>query len=196
MALSRRLRAAGVAPRRILSSSTRKLTNVTSNASGAGDMFLMVKGAKHGLIKGESQDDQHKSEIEVLSWSWGMQGKSAVGGGVATGKATINDLKIVKRVDSASTALMLALRTNEPIQKAVLTLRKAGKDHLEYLKITIEQGRVMALTIDTVETSGSPEIYEKVSFSFNKIEVQYVPQGKDGLPQGGMTFSDQWSDQI
>ena len=51
-------------------------------------------------------------------------------------------------------------------------------------------------TIDTVETSGSPEIYEKVSFSFNKIEVQYVPQGKDGLPQGGMTFSDQWSDQI
>ena len=159
-------------------------------------MFLMVKGAKNGLIKGESQDDQHKGEIDVVSWSWGMQGKSAVGGGVATGKATINDLRIVKRVDSASTALMLALRTNEPIQKAVLTLRKAGKGQLEYLKITIEQGRVVSLTIDTVETSGSPEIYEKVSFSFNKIEVQYVPQGKDGLPQGGMTFADQWSDQI
>ena len=159
-------------------------------------MFLMVKGAKHGLIKGESQDDQHKGEIDVVSWSWGMQGKATVGGGVATGKATINDLKIVKRVDSASTALMLALRTNEPIQKAVLTLRKAGKGQLEYLKITIEQGRVMSLTIDTIETGGSPEIYEKVSFSFNKIEVQYVPQGKDGLPQGGMTFTDQWSDQI
>lgn len=159
-------------------------------------MFLMVKGAKHGLIKGESQDDQHKGEIDVVSWSWGMQGKSGVGGGTATGKATVHDLKIVKRVDSASTALMLALRTNEPIQKAVLTLRKAGKGQLEYLKITIEQGRVMSLMIDTVETSGSPDVYEKVSFSFNKIEVQYVPQGKDGLPQGGMTFADQWSDQI
>ena len=52
----------------------RRLNNVTSNVSGgAGDMFLMVKGAKHGLIKGESQDDKHKGEIDVLSWSWGMQ---------------------------------------------------------------------------------------------------------------------------
>ena len=159
-------------------------------------MFLMVKGATHGLIKGESQDDQHKGEIDVLSWSWGMQAKASLGGGGATGKATINDLRIVKRVDSASTALMLALRTNEPIQKAVLTLRKAGKGQIEYLKITIEQGRVISLTIDTVETStGSPDILERLSFSFNKIEVEYVPQGKDGLPQGGMTFADQWSGQ-
>ena len=54
----------------------------------------------------------------------------------------------MKRVDSASTALMLALRTNEPIQKAVLTLRKAGKSQVEYLKVTIEQGRVTSLTVD------------------------------------------------
>jgi type VI secretion system secreted protein Hcp len=168
---------------------------VTSLTSGTGDMFLMVKGAKHGVIKGESQDTQHKSEIEVLSWSWGMQGRATLGGGVASGKAAMNDLKIVKRVDSASTALMLALRTNEPIQKAVLTLRKAGKSQVEFLKITIEQGRVTSLTVDGGDSSGSAELVEKVSFSYNKIEVEYVPQGKDGLPQGGMTFADQWSDQ-
>ena len=170
---------------------------MTSNLKGgASDMFLMVKGAKHGVIKGESQDDQHKGEIDVVSWSWGMQAKPSIGGGTASGKATINDLRIVKRVDSASTALMSALRTNEPIQKAVLTLRKAGKGQLEYLKITIEQGRVTALVIDTVETAGTADIVERVSFSFNKIEVEYTPQNKDGLPQGGMTFSDQWSDQV
>jgi type VI secretion system secreted protein Hcp len=83
---------------------------------GVGDMFLMVKGAKHGVIKGESQDTAHKGEIDVLSWSWGMQGRPSLGGGGASGKATINDLKIVKRLDSASTALMGALRTNEQIQ--------------------------------------------------------------------------------
>ena len=165
-------------------------------SGGAGDMFLMIKGAQHGLIKGESQDDQHKGEIEVVSWSWGMVAKPSIGGGTATGKATINDLRIVKRVDSASTALMGALRTNEPIQKAVLTLRKAGKSQLEYLKITIEQGRVVSLIIDTVETASTPDIVERVSFSFNKIEVEYVPQGKDGQPQGSMTFADQWSDQV
>ena len=163
---------------------------------GAGDMFLMVKGAKHGVIKGESQDGQHKGEIDVLSWSWGMQAKPSLGGGTASGKASIHDLRIVKRVDSASTALMLALRTNEPIQKAVLTLRKAGKTQLEYMKVTIEQGRVTALTVDAGDVSGSPDVIERVSFSFNKIEIEYVPQGKDGQPQGGMTFADQWSDVV
>ena len=84
----------------------------------------------------------------------------------------------MKRVDSASTALMLALRTNEPIQKAVLTLRKAGKSQVEYMKVTIEQGRVTSLTIDGGDSSGSADVVERVSFSFNKIEVEYVPQGK------------------
>jgi len=164
---------------------------------GAGDMFLMVKGAMHGVIKGESQDDTHKGEIDILSWSWGMAGKASLGGGAASGKATIHDLKVNKRVDSASTALMQALRTNEPISTAVLTVRKAGKGQLEYLKITIEQGRVMSLIVDTVEPQGGgvPELVERVSFSFNKIQVEYVPQGKDGLPRGGMTFMDQWSNQ-
>jgi type VI secretion system secreted protein Hcp len=162
---------------------------------GVGDMFLMVKGAKHGPIKGESQDGQHKGEIDVLSWSWGMQAKPNLGGGGASGKATINDLKVVKKIDSASTALMLALRTNELIEKAVLTLRKAGKIQVEYLKITIEQGRVTALTVDAGDVTGNPDVVERVSFSFNKIEVEYVPQGKDGQPQGGMTFSDQWNSQ-
>ena len=168
------------------------MTNLTLN--GTGDMFLMVKGAKHGLIKGESPDQQHKDEIEVLSWSWGMQAKPSLHTGGPSGKATINDLRIVKRIDSASTALMQALRTNEQIQKAVLTLRKAGKSQLEYLKITIEGGRVTALTIDAGDSTGSAEALERVAFSFNKIDVEYVPQGKDGKPQGGMLFSDQWSE--
>lgn len=158
-------------------------------------MFLMVKGAQHGLIKGEAEDKDHKDEIEVLSWSWGMQGKSSLGGGVATGKATMRDLRIVKHVDSASTALMQALRTNEQIQKAVLTLRKAGKTPLEYMKITIEQGRVMALDVDAGDTQGSATLVEKVSFSFNKISVEYTPQGKDGQAKGSMLFEDQWGEQ-
>src|SRR3954471_1314815 len=145
--------------------------------TGAGDMFLIVNGAKSGAIKGEAQDSDHAGEIEVLKWSWGMQARPSLGGGGASGKASMNDLRVVKRVDSASTALMSALRSNEMISKAVLTLRKAGGTALEYLKITIEQGRVTGLTVEAGDAQGSAELLEQVTFSFNKITVEYVPQG-------------------
>ena len=161
---------------------------------GVGDMFLMVKGARCGLIKGEAQDDVHKGEIEVLSWSWGMQAKSSLGGGAASGKASVRELKVVKKIDSASTALMSALRSNEPIQKAVLTLRKAGKSQLEFFKVTIEQGRVTSFDVEGGDVSGGMDVVENVSFSFNKISIEYVPQGKDGQAMGGTTYSDQWGD--
>lgn len=160
-----------------------------------GDMFLKVKGAKHGPINGEAQDDsKHKGEIEVLSWSWGMQGKSSLGGGLASGKATMRELRIVKKVDKASTALMSALRSNEMIKEAVLTLRKTGSTKLEYLKITIQDGRVMGLDIVAGDDAGSPTLLEKVSFSFNKITVEYTPQGGDGQPGGTTLFEDQWGE--
>lgn len=158
-------------------------------------MFLSVKGARSGVIKGESQDSVHGQEIEVVSWSWGMQQRPTVGGGTATGKAVIHELKIVKRVDSASTPLMAALRTNEMITKAVLTLRKAGRSALEFLKITIEQGRVTSIAIDAGgEREGSPDVFENVSFTFNKITVEYVPQGRDGQAMGSMLYTDQFGE--
>jgi type VI secretion system secreted protein Hcp len=166
-----------------------------AGSGGLGDIFLSVKGAKSGVIKGEAQDAAHAKEIDVVAWSWGSQAKPSLGGGVATGKAIAHELKVIKRVDSASTALMSALKANEMITKAVLTQRKAGKDQLEFLKVTIEQGRVTSLTIEAGDKSGSPELFEHLSFSFNKITVEYVPQGKDGLAQGAMLYTDQWGDQ-
>lgn len=156
-------------------------------------MFLSVNGARHGQINGESHDDKHKNEIEVFAWSWGMQGKSTLGGGTASGKATMRELRIVKRVDKASTALMAAVRTNEAIKEAVLTVRKVGKDPLEYFKIKIEDGRVMSLDIESGDETASPILLEKVTFSFNKISIEYTPQGPDGHALGSTSFQDQWN---
>jgi type VI secretion system secreted protein Hcp len=168
--------------------------NSLAPKAGAGDMFLSVKGAKAGPINGEAQDDKHKNEIEVLSWSWGMQGKPSLGGGSPSGKATVRELRIVKYVDKASTALMSALRTNEVIKEAVLTLRKSSKPPLEYLKITINDGRVMSLDVEAGDVSGGSTLLERIAFSFNKVEVEYTPQGSDGQPMGSTVFQDQWGE--
>ena len=168
--------------------------SVPASLGGAGDIFLYVKGAKSGVIKGESQDSAHGKEIDVVSWSWGMQTQVSAGSTTMKGRAIIRDLKIVKRVDSASTPLMSALRTNEPITKAVLTQRKAGTKQLEFLKVTIEQGRVTELTIEAGDASGSTNLLEHVSFTFNKITVEYIPQGPDGQSTGSMMYTDQWGE--
>jgi type VI secretion system secreted protein Hcp len=156
-------------------------------------MYLKVTGASHGVITGEAQADQHVGEIEVLSWSWAIQGQFDLATGNASGKASMRVLRVVKRVDKASTALMSVLRTNELIKCAVLTLRKTGKTPFDYMTITIEQGHVVSLEIEAGDISGSSIIVERVAFTFNKIAVNYTAQGPDGQPHGGAsTFQDQW----
>ena len=168
--------------------SSQKATNVTRLRGGSGDMFLTVKGAKPGVIKGESQDDQHKDEIDVMSWSWGMQAKSTIGGGTATGKATVHELRIVKRVDSASTALMAALAHERADPEGRAHAAQGGQDAARVPQDHDRAGPRRLAHHRAGETGGSPELFEHVSFSFNKITVEYTPQGTDGQPQGGMTF--------
>jgi type VI secretion system secreted protein Hcp len=67
-----------------------------------GDMFLKIDGAKQGPIKGEAQDREHASEIDILGWSWGMRAQTGMGAGGETGKSTLQELTVAKRVDSAN----------------------------------------------------------------------------------------------
>lgn len=158
-------------------------------------MFLFVQGAKQGIIKGESEDATHVDEIEVLAWNWGMQAKGATGGGtVAGGRTTIHELKVKKKVDRASTALMAVLRNNEPLTSVKLTMRKAGKTALEFLKITLKQARLTSLEIDAGDPPGSVSMLESIAFSFNEIEVEYKSQGKDGQGKGSTLFADQFDE--
>ena len=152
------------------------------------DMFLKIDGAKQGPIKGETADPRHAGEIDVVSWSWGMDSPSdAFGNAVA--RTALDQLHIVKQVDSATTALMSALRNNELIKKAVLTVRKAGgADALEYFTITIEKGRLTHHHVAGSESADSSLLTEELALSFQKVSVEYVPQGKTGGGRGTMTF--------
>jgi len=161
-----------------------------------GDMFLSVKGAQKGVINGESEDGAHPKEIEVLAWGWGMNQRLSPGGGTApTGRASIHELKITKSVDCASTGLMWALRTNEIITAAVLTVRKAGKTPLEFLKIKLGDARVSSIDIQGGVPPGSVGVVEVVTFAFNKISIEYYGQGRDGQSLGGFNFEDEFHPQ-
>lgn len=139
------------------------------------DMFLKIDG-----IKGEAQDDKHKDEIDVLSWSWGMSqsGTSHMGGGGGSGKVSVQDLSITKHMDKATPNLMLYCCGGKHIPKVLLTVRKAGEKALEYMKITMED-----CLVSHVSTGGSgseDRLTESLSLNFAKVKVEYTPQKADG----------------
>jgi type VI secretion system secreted protein Hcp len=150
-----------------------------------GDMLLLVEGQKTGVIKGESADSIYPGQIEISGWSWGMSSSTAMGGAGTGRKTSLSELRITKLVDSASTPLMVVMRNNEVIKKAVLTVRKAGGKQIDYFTVTIERGR---LTSYDVGSSSGPELSEQISISFEKIRIEYAPQSDKGARRAASTF--------
>lgn len=151
------------------------------------DMFLRIEGSRQGLIRGESQDRAHVGEIDVMSWSWGM-GSPGDAFGQPTGRTNMELLRVGKRVDTATTALMSALRSNEPIRKVVLTVRKAGDEALTYLTVTLESARLVRQHVVGGEGQDSAILAEEIELSFHKVTVEYVPQLRNGGGRGTNTF--------
>lgn len=139
-------------------------------------MFLKMQG-----VTGEASDTDHKGEIEVVSWSWGMQAPASLATGQAAGKATISELHIVKRVDQSSPTLMNFLRGNKVITQAQLTVRKSGEKPLEYFKIELENVRVTSMKTESADA----ELVETLTLGFVKVRVSYIPQAATGARGGG-----------
>lgn len=139
------------------------------------DMFLKMTG-----IDGESQDNEHTDEIDVLAWSWGMSqaGTTHMGGGGGAGKVNVQDLSVTKYVDKASPNLMLYCCNGKHIEEMILTVRKAGENALEYIKITMKNGLVSS--VSTGGSGGEDRLTENVSLNFAEVKVEYTPQKADG----------------
>ena len=140
------------------------------------DMFLGIEGE----IEGEAQDHAHKGEIDVLAWSWGMSqsGSFHTGGGAGSGKANFQDISITKWLDQSSPVLMLFCANGDHFDKAKLTVRKAGKQALEYL--LIEMTKVLVTSVSTGGSGGEDRLTENVSLNFREVKVVYKEQKPDG----------------
>jgi type VI secretion system secreted protein Hcp len=143
------------------------------------DMFLKLDG-----IKGESMDSKHKDEIDVLAWSWGMtqSGNTHMGGGGGAGKVNVQDISFTKRMDAASPNLAARCAQGEHIKEALLTVRKAGTDQQEYIKLTLKD--CLVSSISTGGSGGQDTLTENISLNFAEYKFEYWPQKKDGTLGG------------
>lgn len=157
-------------------------------SSGAIDVFLSVQSKRAGKLKGESSAIDHKDEIVVHGWDWGVAAASALGSSQATGRRSYRNLVVTKRIDLASTALMSVLATNDEVKEAKLSMRKAGEGQRAFFTITLSEARVTSLDIECGESGIA---IERVSFSFNKVQVDYERQQTTGQRGGGTSFQDE-----
>jgi type VI secretion system secreted protein Hcp len=149
----------------------------------ASDIF-----AKLGDIKGESLDDKHKDEIEVLSISWGVSNSGSMGhgGGGGEGKASFSDLSFMHSVDKASPVLMQSCATGVHLKEATITHRKSGKGQQEYL--IVKMNDVIITSVQNSGSSGGGDTTESVSMAFAKVSLEYKPQKPDGSLDAGIFF--------
>lgn len=139
------------------------------------DMFLKIDD-----IEGESVDDVHAGEIDILSWSWGMSqsGTTHSGPGGGAGKVNVQDLSFVHYVDKSSANLMKMCCNGKHFEEATLVVRKAGEMPLEYMIITMKGGLISS--VSSGGSGGEDRITENVTLNFSEFKTEYVPQMADG----------------
>jgi type VI secretion system secreted protein Hcp len=147
------------------------------------DCFL-----KLDQIEGESQDKGHKGEIELLSINWGMTqaGTSGYGGGAGGGRVNMQDVVCMKRYDKASPKIMLHCCKGTHIKSGIVTIRKAGGEQQEYMKIKMTDILVSSIQAGGSSQGGDDIPTETLSLNFSKIEIEYKEQKPDGTLGGAV----------
>lgn len=138
-------------------------------------------------VEGESTHEDHKGEIEVLSWTWGVQNDSnLIGGGAGKGKANPGNLTFTHTYDKASPVLAKKAAQGVHFASVVLTARKSGEGQKDFLKVKLSE-----VFVTSVSPSGSSagEIMETVSMSYAEIEFAYKPQDTKGGLGGEVKFA-------
>jgi type VI secretion system secreted protein Hcp len=143
---------------------------------GAVEYFLKIDG-----IEGESADAKHRGEIDVRAWNFGenREGESQTGGGTGGGKAKFQDFYFSAKMSKATPKLIAACANGQQIKSAVLTCRKVGEFQLEFLVYKFSEILITSFQTGALEESDILPV-DHVSFSFEKIEVDYVEQKSDG----------------
>ncbi len=150
------------------------------------DVFLHLEG-----VEGESRDDKHKGEIDVLAWSWGMSNAGSAafhrGGGGGAGKVSFQDLNLTKFVDKSSTGLMHACATGGLIPQGKLTVRTSGEKPVEYLKVTFGDVLITSVSVNALGLEDD-RLTETVTLNYRLFEYVYTPQREDGSEEPPKTF--------
>lgn len=141
---------------------------------------------KFAGVEGESTHKDHKGEIAILSWTWGVTNDGGgMGGGSGKGKANPGKFSFTHLFDKSSLVLAKYCASGRHFSDVVVTARKAGDDQKPFLVFKFKE-----VFITSVEPSGSAggDIGETVTLSYAQIDVGYKAQDEKGGLTGEVKF--------
>lgn len=160
------------------------LLSMNALAQGSA-LYLKVKGAKQGDIKGDVTEKGKEGLIRTISFQHEVESPREAGSGQATGKRQHKPLVITKEIDKSTPLLMAALTKNENLQEVTLTFYKPGKamgtNELWYT-ISLKDARIA--DIKSTWVSEKKQSLEEVSFTYEKIRWTFA--------DGNITHEDSW----
>ena len=145
------------------------------------DAFLKIYVTDDQLIEGESRDKAHRGEIELLSFSWGVEnsGSFSHGSGGGEGKASFHKLMFSSHISKASPLLAKACATGQHIKEGVITVRKAGGS-FDFYKAQFSDVFVSSFDESASEGAEDDGPMSQISMNFDKIEIDYKVQNPNG----------------
>lgn len=142
------------------------------------DYFLKIEG-----IDGESQDPKHMDEIQVKHFEMNLTNRGRHGN-YGVGKAFFDDARFEAYIDRAYPKLKQSCAKGEHLPKAVLTCRKAGKNQMDFLRVTLSDVLITSCKLDYGE---DPMPIVHFTLSFAKEQIEYKEQNADGTLGGALT---------
>jgi type VI secretion system secreted protein Hcp len=134
------------------------------------DIFLKFAGGAQP-IEGESVNDKHKNEIDVLSFSWGESRDGAT--------ADPQELAFVTPLSVASPLIAEACALGTQIQTAQLSVNNASvKGTAELLMIKLSNVTVGSYQLAIAETD--PQATDRFTLAFQSINIVKGTQSATG----------------
>ncbi len=161
-----------------------------SNVEAALDMFLEFPGS--GIV-GESDISGFESQIEVLTWHWGLSQS-----GASDAKKKINPLEpvcvdtisVTKFVDTSTAPLIVAGVMGTSFGNAKLTVVRPTGDGLKNVLI-LEMFGISVVGYMTEASGGDDRLSDTVELHFESIIGTYYKAGPTGasVPQPPFTIN-------
>lgn len=143
-------------------------------------MVLYIDG-----IEGESKYAESQNEHDIISFSWGAHGaREPTGASRRRGSVVLEDLYVIKELDSSSPKIMEKICREESINEVKLRVFWNGAQYWEY---KLENVYVTSLYTGGSGTSDEPDL-ESISFTYTKITMKAWEYDEQGNSQGMNEF--------